>query len=208
MKLRAIALVLALAAWAAPQAQAELLTGGRVDDAPAPGNLVWDTFINASVGLFVKQGATFLNPTAGALSIDLTTPGIYDFDLRLNKGTGREMTGYTFDLFFEGAPDNSIPGVSVVGTRDTTGSTPLFAGDTTHIGTNNLIALTALRISSFNAVDEVGEFTAGADGHIDYVGNFQLTVSSLQVPVPEPSTLFLLVTALLGLGLTGRRNNE
>jgi len=192
----ALIVVLSFAAnWHAPL-RAEVLTRA---DVTAPGGLIWDTRPGFGITLFFKKDGAFLNPNDQALNIDLTVPGSYTFDLRLNKGGDREMTGYMLALFFEGS---GSPDIFVSGTRDTTGSTPPFSGDLTYTGANNIITLTALRISSFNPVDEVAEFTATPDGAIDYVGSITLTVEQ----IPEPAAVLLLGLGTCLLWLQRRRN--
>jgi hypothetical protein len=176
------------------------LTGLVVNGTPQT-ELGWDTFPGAGVTSFVKQGPTFLNQGGDPLAIDVTARGTYAFDLRLNKGGGREMTNFRFDLFFDGAPDNSTPGIRVVAPRDSSGGTPPFTGDSTEVMGTNLLTLTSVRVSSFNPVDEVGEFTTGADGNIDYVGRFEFTVTE----VPEPAGALWVCAATAGLLRVPRR---
>lgn len=174
-------------------AHGEFLTLAQVTDSPFT-VLTWNTEPSDSlVALFFKDGSTFLNPNDEALNVDLSAPGVYTFGLRLNKGIGREMDGYTLNLTFDGA---GSPQISVAGTRDTTGGSPSFSGTVTF----GAITLTGLRISSFDAVDEVGEFTATTDGNIDYIGSVELTV------VPEPSTALLVgLSAMSALVLRRRK---
>jgi hypothetical protein len=179
-------------------ASAGTLSGLVVNDIP-PAGLTWDTFPGAGVTAFVKDGGTFLNDGLGQFTIDVSTPGNYSYDLRLNKGAGREMSDFRFRLFFDGEPDNGTPGIDVTAPRDTTGATPPFAGDATHITGGTLVTLTSVLVSSFNPVDEVGEFVASADGNIDYVGSFQFTVV-----VPEPAAAMLIAMAGIVRFLTRR----
>ena len=189
----AAALFVALA-WSAVCPAAPTLSGLIITDSPASG-LTWDTVPNGNVTAFVKDGPTFLNPTDAGISIDLANDGSYSFDLRLNKGSAREMSNFRFLLFFNGAPDNGPSAIDVIAPRDTTGATPPFAGDSTELLGSKLFTLTSVRVSSFNSVNEVGEFTAVPDGQIDYVGGFSFTMST----IPEPSSLALAALAALGL---------
>jgi hypothetical protein len=186
-------------------ASAGTLSGLIVTDNPF-GGLIWDTFNNANVTAFVKDGGTFLNDGLGQISIDISSPGNYSYDLRLNKGNGREMNNFRFRLFFDGEPDNGTPGIDVVAPRDTIGTTPPFSGDATHTTGGNLVTLTSVRVSSFNPVDVVGEFIANPDGNIDYVGSFQFTVA-----VPEPACaglLAVIVPRMLMLRPSRRREGR
>jgi hypothetical protein len=182
----------------AGSASAGTLSGLIVFDIP-PSGLIWDTFPGGNVTAFVKDGGTFLNDGLGQISIDVSSPGNHTYDLRLNKGAGREMSTFRFRMFFDGEPDNGTPGIDVTAPRDTIGATPPFAGDATHITGGMLVTLTSVRVSSFNPVDEVGEFVAAPDSNIDYVGSFQFTVA-----VPEPAGAVLLGTAGVA-GLLTRR---
>jgi hypothetical protein len=189
--------------FAASASSAGTLSGLIVNDIPGSG-LVWDTFVGGGVTSFVKDGGTFLNDGSGQISIDVSTPGTYAYDLRLNKGTGREMANYRFRLFFDGEPDNGTPGIDVVAPRDFAGATPPFVGDGTHTTDGNVVTLSSVRVSSFNSVDEIGEFTPNPDGAIDYVGSFEFTV----VPVvPEPTTA-LLALSTLTIGFALRRGRR
>lgn len=182
-------------AFAAVCPAAPTLSGVVITDSPSSG-VIWDTFINGNVTSFVKDGSTFLNPSDQAISIDLANNGSYAFDLRLNKGAGREMSAFRFRLFFDGTPDNGTPGIDVTAARDTTGATPPFAGDASELlAGGKLFTLTSVRVSSFNPVDEVAEFAATPDGNIDYVGSFTYTVT------PEPAAAAGLLMPLAGAAI-------
>jgi hypothetical protein len=94
------------------------------------------------------------------------------------------MNNYQFRAFFNGTPDNGTAGLNVTAPRDTVGASPPFVGDIVETLNGNVITLTALRLSSFSGIDEVADLSAGADGNLDYIGGFQLTVQ----PVPEPAS--------------------
>ncbi len=164
-----------------PACQAATLTGASLSASHDDG-LRWDTFPSPFVLLGIKAGAAFINPNDEALDYDLTTPGVYPFEIRLNKGTGRNMSAYEFALSIDDRPS---PAILVTADVDFTGGTPPVSGSPTYFD----VTLTRLRLTTLGELDEVGEFSAGADGNVDYVGSFELTV------VPEPSTL-----ALLSLG--------
>ena len=178
-------------------ASAVTLSAASVDTVLPPG-LVWDTFPNASPTLFVKQGSAFVNP-AGPLAIDLSTPATYSFETRLNRGTGFAVTKYNFNLYFDGAPEGSIPGIRVLGQIDHHEMAP-FTGKSTEVIGDTRITLDSFQLSAPQVIDEVGDFTAAPDGGVDYFGTFQLTVSL----VPEPAGAGALA-AVAGLCLIRRR---
>ncbi len=136
--------------------------------------------------LGIREGPAFLNPNDEQLDYDLTAPGVYAFEIRLNKGMGRNISAYEFALSIDGG---SLSAILVTADVDSAGGTPPVSGSLTYFD----VTLTNLRVSTFGGVDEVGEFSAGPDGNIDYVGSFQLTV------VPEPSTLILLSMGALAV---------
>ena len=171
--------------------QALTLTGVSTTSFP----LTWDTFPTHFAMLGIKEDSAFLNPNDEQLQYELAAPGIYDFDIRLNKGIGRNMLTHDFALYFDGSLS---PGISATADVDADGGTPPFSGSLHYLD----ITLTDLRISTFNAVDEVGEHSAGSDGNIDYVGSFQLTV------VPEPATLALLTMGTIALLAYARRRRR
>jgi hypothetical protein len=171
-------------------------SGVQITDSP-PGGLSWDTFPSASVTAFVKDGGTFLNPADQLISVDVSAPGTYTFDLRLNKGTGREMASFRFEMFFDGSGTAAI---DVTAPRDTVGATPPFAGDGVEVFGPLTVMLASVRVSSFQPVDEVAEFTATADGNIDYVGSFTFTVEEALVPEPAGLALGLAACAAAAAG--------
>ena len=109
--------------------QAASLTGAKITALPDT-RFVWDTFPNNLVMLGVKEGAVFLNPLDEQLNYDLTSPGTYDFDIRLNKGIRPDASACDFLLFFDG---RSSPAISATAAVDAVGGTPPFSGSLTYL---------------------------------------------------------------------------
>lgn len=65
----------------------------------------------------------------------------------------------------------------------------------------------AISAFSFGAPgpDRVGPYTVGANGSMDYTGQLTVTVSGGVSMVPEPGSVLLLATGMVGLGVVARR---
>jgi hypothetical protein len=172
-------------------ASAAAITGASVETVLPPG-LVWDTFGSGHNAAFVKQAGSFLNPTGQPVSIDVGTPGTYPFDLRLPGGPGLVVTKYNFNLFFDGAPEGSIPGIRVLAPINQLNQAP-FGGKYTELIGTTLITLDSVGLFQPQVADEVGPTSAVPDGAPDYFGSFQLTVSQ----TPEPAGPAVVVMAAL-----------
>ena len=177
----------------AAAASAAAVTAVSVDTVLPPG-LVWDTFGSGHNTAFVKQAGSFLNPNGQPVSIDVGTPGTYPFELRLPGGPGLVVTKYDFNLFFDGAPEGSIPGIRVLAPINQLNPAP-FAGKYTEVIGTKLITLDSVGLFQPQVADEVGPNSAVPDGAPDYFGSFQLTVS--QIPEPALPAVMMIVALLV-----------
>ena len=192
--------LLILCVLAAPQllasaASAANLVNLLVTDNFNPHQYVWDTDPGAPAKLFLKAGPTFLYESSGPLSVDLSAPGVYDFDFRLNNTGPLVLVKYDFTLRFANPPDPAVLAIGVIGPTDSLNDLPpdrlphVTLGDT-------VVSLNSFGLWRPNMLDEVGATSVGPDGNADYVGTFRLTVSG----VPEPAgAVIVLMTAALAL---------
>ena len=203
----------------------EIPTGGLYTYVPNGGNFdLWvtqggisDPFIN---------GPTRDN---AGISVPLN-PGSYTFSIFGASGCGEGQSifpcaspQYGLNLFFNGNGDT--PGISVMAATNysatppfpafsaNSGTTVNLSGSAQVAGAGTLVftdGATSVTLTNFQwsvpmvyNLDRISNFTTSPDGSRDFVGQFALQVSTTR-PLPEPSTLVLLASGLVGL-LAGRR---
>jgi hypothetical protein len=203
-----VVLILSLVSASAVQPQ---LTGISVFSANATGNWVgsdvWDTQTNANYEIGIKSGTpsgSFLNAPGGSLvqpSISLAS-GVDTFSLLADPGI--DLSYFGINLFFN---NSSTPSISAFGPETTSAGPHSFVADGASLtpaqipgpqgqnplpgaGTlsftfgNETITLTDFfwATPSLNNLDQVGQYSTGADGSTDFVGGITFSVTA----VPEP----------------------
>ncbi|GEM_PF-4483353 len=165
-------------------AQGQILTGLTITDSPYTG-YIWDTIPgNGLVPVGIKMDGSFINAPDSPIAVDLSTPGDYHFDLRMNDGRPLSLFSCAFQF-----DDGNILATTANGSGTFSGS-PL-----TFIAGSTSVTLTALSLSDASFIDETGEYVLQPDGRNDYYGFFELHVAS----VPEPSTWAMLAGGILSL---------
>ena len=197
------------------------LTLGTEFGTDASGNASAEAYSTGSGGfiLGIKQGSTLLNAGNGSINIPLSV-GVNTFDL---FGEGDfDVANYGLNLFFNGA--NNAPGISVFAPEGTTTTPhPAFAANsapitygaslvipgsgtlTTNVGGLN-VTLTDYYWQAANVqnLDQVGQFTVGANTVPDFTGRITLTVTN----TPEPGSLALVASLFTVGGLAWKRRKR
>ncbi len=204
-------------------ATASTLTGAVLMNTDVLGNAgsdYWNTlaFDGGIFNLYLKNGAVFVNNGEGAgtrININLP-PGSYTFNIFAEPGSG---SSFGLNLFFNG--NDNTPGISVFAPVNTSGFGP-NPGTTRQLNgvtvaganTNTFVdGSTTVVLGGFNVVspvagvspDLVDAYNNVPNGNPDFTGSFTLRVTGPDVSLPEPASLMLLGSGLVGLLAASRR---
>ena len=194
----ALAAVLVSMSLLAPGAQAATVITGvmlyNTDNAGGPpfAGGGWEAPCNGIIGqMSVSQGATQYGPCA-PFSIDISTPGTYDFTYASDRGLG--LSYANMELFFDGS---SLPGITVI--IDSQNQATLLAPGTSNRYCSGYVLCTATGGLQF--VD--GAVTVSATGFTVQSGGAWTGTLSLDVTsnVPEPASIGLVSLGFLAAGL-------
>ncbi len=163
-----------------------------------PSNFVWNLgLVDGGLAGPFLNGPSDVDADIGVL----LPPGSHTFSIFTNSDSNTS-THFGINLFFNGA---TTPGISAFAARDTssTGADPTFfsnsgttwtedaisqtpgAGTLTFDDGTTAVELIAYRFSdpAVENTDRVGEMTTGANGTVDFVGQFTLMVEDTEAPV-------------------------